>query len=113
MGIEQLSESVLLVCLPKEPQVSDDLVTVYEIVSDGRACDVIIDFSSVDLLASESISNLIILERLVNSLGHKIILYAVSSKIRLILERTGLHPLFEFTDDRFAALQSARHLCLF
>jgi len=68
MGIEYLSENVLLVCLPKEPQLSDELVTVNEIVSDGCARDVIIDFSIVELLTSESISSLIILERLLTSL---------------------------------------------
>jgi len=92
----------------KEPQLSDELVTVNEIVSDGCTCDVIIDFSSVELLTSESISSLMILERLLNNLGHKIILCAVSSRVRQIFERTGLQPLFEFAHDQFAALQSLR-----
>ena len=82
MGIEKLTENVLLVSLPQEPHlISDELVTVNEIVSDGCACDVIIDFSSVTLLTSESISSLIILEGLLKSLGRKVILYAVSSMI--------------------------------
>lgn len=113
MGIEYLSENVLLVCLPEEPQLSDELVTVNEIVSDGCARDVIIDFSIVELLTSESISSLIILERLLNSLGHKVILCAVSSKIKQTLERTGLQPLFEFAHEQFAALQSVRRPSLF
>ena len=114
MGIEKLSENVLLVSLPKEPQlITDELVTVNEIVGDGCACDVIIDFSNVELLTSESISSLIILEGLLKSIGHKVILYAVSSMIRQILERTGIHPLFEFADDQFAALQSVQPSSLF
>ncbi len=114
MGIEKLSENVLLVSLPKEPQlISDELVTVNKIVGDGHACDVIIDFSSVTLLTSESISSLIILEGLLKSLGHKVILYAVSSMILQILERTGIQPLFEFADDQFAALQSVQTSSLF
>ncbi len=114
MGIEKLSENVLLVSLPKEPQlISDELVTVNEIISDGCACDVIIDFSRVELLTSESISSLIILEGLLDSLGHKVILYTVSSRIRQILERTGIQPLFEFAHDQFTALQSVRYSSLF
>ena len=114
MGIEKLLENVLLVSLPKELQlISDELVTVNGIISDGCACDVIIDFSSVELLTSEGISSLIILERLLNSLGHKVILYAVSSKTRQIFERTGIEPSFEFAHDQFAALQSVRHASLF
>lgn len=114
MGIEKLSENVLLVSLPKEPQlITDELVNVNRIVGDGQACDVIIDFSSVALLTSESISSLIILQGLLKSLGHKVILYAVSSMIQQILERTGIQPLFEFAEDQFAALQSAQPSSLF
>jgi len=112
MRIEHLPENVLFVCL-QEPQLRDELVTVNEIVRDGYTCDVIIDFSSVELLTSEGISSLIILKRLLNSLGHKCILCDVSSKIRQILERTGLQPLFEFAHDEFAALQSVRRPSLF
>ncbi len=111
MGIEKLSENVLLVSLPKEPRlISDELVTVNKILGDEYACDVIIDFSSVRLLTSESISSLIILQGLLKSLEHKVILYAVSSMILQILERTGIQPLFEFADDQFAALQSVQPL---
>jgi len=112
MEIEHLPENVLLVCL-QEPQLRNELVTVNEILSNGCTCDVIIDFSSVELLTSEGISSLIILERLLNSLGHKIILCAVSSNNKQVLERTGIEPLFEFADDESAALQSIRSSSLF
>ena len=112
MGIERLPEDVLFVCL-EEPQLRHELVTVNEIVSHGCSCDVIIDFSGIDLITSESISSLIILERLLNSFGHKIVLCAVPSNIRQILERTGIQPLFEFSDDEFSALQFVRSRCLF
>lgn len=107
MEIEHLPENVLFVCL-QEPQLRNELVTVNEILSNGCTCDVIIDFSSVELLTSEGISSLIILERLLNSLGHKIILCDVSSSNLQVLERTGIQPLFEFSSDEFAALQSIR-----
>jgi anti-anti-sigma regulatory factor len=112
MGIEHLPEDVLFVCL-EEPQLRHELVTVNEIISNECSCDVIIDFSGVELLTSEGISSLIILERLLNSLEHKIILCAVPSNIRRVLERTGIQPLFEFANDEFAALQSVRSPCLF
>jgi anti-anti-sigma regulatory factor len=109
MGTEKLSENVLLVSLPKEPQsTSDELVTLNEIVSDGCVCDVIIDFSSVEVLTSQSISSLIILERLLDSLGHKVVFYAVSSGLRQAFEVTGLQPLFQFAGDQSAALQSVQ-----
>ena len=112
MEIEHLPENVLFVCL-QEPQLRNELVTVNEILSNGCTCDVIIDFSSVELLTSEGISSLIILERLLNSLGHKIILCAVSSSNLQVLERTGIQPLFEFVSDEFSALQSIRNSSAF
>jgi anti-anti-sigma regulatory factor len=112
MEIEHLPENVLFVCL-QEAQLRNELITVNEILSNGCACDVIIDFSSVEMLTSEGISSLIILERLLNSLGHKIILCAVSSNNLQVLERTGIQPLFEFASDEFAALQSIRSSSLF
>ncbi len=107
MGIEHLSENVLFVCL-QEPQLRYELVTVNEVVSEGCSCDIIIDFSNVELLTSGGISSLIILERLLDSFGHKVILCSVSDKVKQILGRTGVQPLFEFADDEFAALQSIR-----
>ena len=107
MEIEHLPENILFVCL-QEPQLRNELITVNEILSNECTCDVIIDFSSVEMLTSEGISSLIILERLLNSLGHKIILCAVSSNNLQVLERTGIRPLFEFASDECAALQSIR-----
>jgi len=105
MEIEHLPENVLFVFL-QEPQLRHELISVNEMLSDGCTCDLIIDFSNVELMTSEGISSLIILERLLKSYGHKIVLCAVSSNNKQILERTGIQPLFEFADDESAALQS-------
>jgi len=112
MEIEHLPENVLFVCL-QEPQLRDELIAVNEIISNECTCDVIIDFSSIELMTSEGISSLIILERLLKSYGHKIVLCSVSSNNLQVLERTGIEPLFEFADDESAALQSIRSSYLF
>ena len=108
MEIEHLPENVLFICL-QEPQLRNELIAVNEILSNECICDVIIDFSSVELMTSEGISSLIILERLLNSFGHKIILCAVSSNNKEVLKRTGIEPLFEFAGDESSALQSIRN----
>jgi anti-anti-sigma factor len=107
MEIKHVSENVLFVCL-QEPQLRHELIAVNEILSNECTCDVIIDFSDVELMTSEGISSLIILERLLKSFGHKIILCAVSSNNRQVLERTGIEPLFEFAGNESTALQSIR-----
>ena len=107
MEIERLPENIFFVCL-QEPQLRHELVAINDTLSSGCTCDVIIDFSNVEILTSEGISSLIILERLLKSFGHKIILCAVSPNNLQVLERTGIQPLFEFVTDEFSALQSIR-----
>jgi anti-anti-sigma regulatory factor len=107
MEIEYLPENILFICL-QEPQLRTELIAVNEILSNECTCDVIVDFSGIELMTSEGISSLIILERLLNSYGHKIILCAVSSNNRQVLERTGIEPLFEFASDESSALESIR-----
>ena len=105
MEIKYLPENILFVYLD-EAQLRNELVAVNEILSNGCTNDVIIDFSRIELLTSEGISSMIILERLLNGCGHKIILCGVSANNRQVLERTGIEPLFEFCKDEFEAVES-------
>jgi hypothetical protein len=50
MGIQNWSENIILVDLPSEPMMGDELKTVIEIVKDRGDCDVVMDFSSVDII---------------------------------------------------------------
>ena len=104
MEIRNLSEDVLFVTLPKEPQLGDELKTVNEIVSNRCDYDVVIDFSRVEILTSVSISNLMILNKLLSGLGHRLILCNVSFVTKCIFTVIGVKTLFEFADDKFAAL---------
>ncbi len=65
MGIQNWSEDIVLVDLPPEPQIADELKSVTEIVRDRGDCDVVIDFSSVDIVTSSSLSMLLRLRKLV------------------------------------------------
>lgn len=106
MGIENLSENVLLVTLPKEPHLGNNLGTTNEIISNRCDCDVVVDFSEVDMLTSSSISNLLILNKLLSGLGHQLILCSLSLPTKCVFTLTGLETEFEFADDKFAALES-------
>ncbi|MHC4498460.1 MAG: hypothetical protein ACYS9T_01415 [Planctomycetota bacterium] len=106
MGIQNLSKDVLLVTLPKEPQLGDELGEVNEMASNNCDFDVVIDFAGVEVLPSESICNLMILNNLLNGLGHKLVLCGVSFPNRCIFKVTGLEAVFEFADDKSAALES-------
>jgi anti-anti-sigma regulatory factor len=106
MGIENLSKDALLVTLPKAPQLSDELGDVNEMVSNKCDFDVVIDFARVEVLTSENICNLMILNNLLSGLGHKLVLCSVSFPNRCIFKVTGLEAVFEFADDKSAALES-------
>ena len=59
MGIQNWSEDILLVDLPQEPEMGDELKTVIAEFRDRGDCDVVIDFSNVDIVTSSSLSKLL------------------------------------------------------
>lgn len=107
MGVQNFSEGTVLIVLPAEPQTSVELETVNKKVSRRCDYDVIIDFSRVEILASSSISNLIILHHWLRGCGHKLTLCNVSFATKCIFNRVELNAFFDFADDKFAALESA------
>ncbi len=98
MGIKNLSEGVILVTLPEEPHLSDEIETINEII--GKRCDrdVVIDFLRVKTLTSSSICNLIILNKFLTKCGYRLILCNVSMLIKGIFAVIGLQDFFEFTE---------------
>lgn len=89
-----------------EPQIGDELKTVTEVVRDRGDCDVILDFSRVDVVTSSSLSKLVKLRKILAKHGHRLILCRVASATKGILTVTGLDGIFELVDDKFAALAS-------
>jgi len=104
MGIQNLSEEVLFVTLPKQPHLSDELERINDIINNGPEHDVVVDFSKVEMLSSESICNLMILRELLKGLDRHLVLCGLSAQVKNIFGITGLSDLFEFAQDRFGAL---------
>ena len=105
MSIQNLSEDVLLVDLPGEPQqIEQELSGLNASVSKRDDCDVIIDFFRVEILTSASICNLMILRNTLCERGHQLILCNVSVVTGYIFTVAGLDEIFDFVDDRQAAL---------
>ena len=105
MGIQHFSDNVLLVRLPEQPQQGDELEEVSNVLSEEVDRDVIIDFSEVRLLTSETLCRLIVLERLLMRSGRVLVLCNVSGDIKHVFIRTGLVSIFEFAKDKEAALE--------
>jgi anti-anti-sigma regulatory factor len=106
MGIQDWSESVILVDLPAEPQMSDELKTITEMVRDRGDCDVVVDFSAVDIVTSTSLSKFLKLRKLLADCGHRLIFCNVAIATKGIFTVTGIDGIFEFVDDKFVALAS-------
>jgi len=106
MGIQNWSEDILLVDLPQEPEMGDELKTVVTEVRDRGDCDVVIDFSSVDIVTSSSLSKLLKLRKLLGDCGHRLVFCSVPAATKGIFTVTGLEGVFEMSDDKFVALAS-------
>jgi anti-anti-sigma factor len=106
MGIQNWSDDIVLVDLPQEPEAGEELKTVTEIVRDRGDCEVVIDFSQVDIITSSSLSKLLKLRTLLADCGHRLIFCSVAPATKGIFTVTGLDGIFEITDDKFIALAS-------
>lgn len=105
MAIQNAQDNIIAVDLPKEPKTSDELKKVIERLRSGPVCDVIIDFSNVDILRSPSIRGLLALRQLLAASRHQLVLCNVGRLTRGIFETTHLHTAFCFVADRSAALR--------
>jgi anti-anti-sigma factor len=106
MGIQNWSEEIILVDLSQEPDMGDELKSVTSQVRDRGDCDVVIDFSDIDIVTSSSISKLLKLRKLLTDCGHKLVFSSVAPATKGIFDVTGLEDVFEFVDDKFIALAS-------
>ncbi len=104
MSIHRWSEDMILVDLPRELEKHNELQTVIGLVRDMGDCDVVIDFSHVDVVGGACLAGLLEVRRLLHDCGHKLTLCSVAPAIKGVFTIAGLDDLFEFAEDRFAAL---------
>lgn len=104
MGIENWSDDIVIVDLPHEPYMSDELNTVIQLVRDRGDCDVVMDFGKVDIVTSSSLSKFLKLHKLLTDCGHRLVFCNMAPATRGIFTVTGLEGLFEVVEDRFTAL---------
>jgi anti-anti-sigma factor len=106
MSIQRWSEDVILVDLPGQIEKHNELQTVIRMLRDGSDCDVVIDFSGVDVVGGMCLAGLLKIQRLVNECGHKLTLCRVAPATRGVFTIAHLEDLFECAEDRFTALTS-------
>jgi len=104
MGIQNWSDTVILVNLAKEPHLGEELAAVIETVTKNSEHDVVVDFADVDIVTSSSISKLLKLRKVLSSSNHRLVFSSVSPQTRQIFTITGLDTVFEFAQEQFIAL---------
>jgi len=106
MGIQNWSEDIILAELPAELGIGEELETVIEIVREEGNHNVILDFSSVGIVISSTLTKLLMLHKLLSDSGHQLVLCSVAPATKDIFTVAGLDGIFEITDDKFVALES-------
>jgi anti-anti-sigma factor len=104
MGIQNWSENIILVDLPAEPLMGDELKTIADIIKDRDDCDVVVDFSAIDIITSSSLSKFLKLRKMLADGDHQLVFCNVAPATRGIFAVTGLEGIFKVADDKFVAL---------
>jgi len=100
MENHNLPDNLMLVRLsPADPKISEELKGLNENLSQNSECDVVLDFSNVEVINSSNISNLLILRALIEEHGRKLFLYNVRTITKCIFVVAGLSEFFVFADD--------------
>jgi anti-anti-sigma regulatory factor len=105
MGIKNSGEDVIFIDLShEEPQIAERLKKLNEQALASNDRDVVIDFSRVEIITSSDISNLLTLRALLREEGHRLVLCGVSILTKGIFTVAGIETVFEFAEDKQAAL---------
>ncbi|MBN2591341.1 MAG: anti-sigma factor antagonist [Sedimentisphaerales bacterium] len=109
MENHRLPENVILIKLSScDPKIAEELKELNETLSQKSDCDVVLDFSYVEIINSSNISNLLILRSFLENNGRKLIFHNVKTIAKCIFVVAGLADYFVFMDDMndvFKAIQ--------
>jgi len=107
MAIQQWSDKIALADLQDDPQFSDDLNSLLDMVQQRADQDVVLNFREVRFLNSSNIAKLLKLRKQVLVTNDRQLkLCAISNHVWGVFLVTGLDKIFEFTDDVATALAS-------
>lgn len=108
MAIETISDELVFVNLPLEAaKIDKELNKLNELIGTHPKCDVVIDFTKVEIIVSSSISNLLILHSLLQEHDHNLILCNLNVPTKCIFTVAGLNEVFTFASNRTDALALA------
>jgi anti-anti-sigma factor len=107
MPIQNWSDTVMVVELADDPQFTDDMIALLQMVDDRPDVDVVLNFQNVTFLNSSNIAKLLKLRKvLVVNHRRKLKLCAISTHVWGVFLVTGLDKIFDTYDDVASGLAS-------
>ena len=103
MTIQQWSETITLAELAEDPNFTDEMAALADVVTDKPA-DVVLNLSAVSYLNSSNIARLLRLRKQTMNNSRHLILCGVNDQVWGVFLVTGLDKIFEFTNDVATAL---------
>ena len=105
MSIKDWSENIILAELQDDPQFSDDLNALQELVRQRNGVSVVLDFSGVHFLNSSNIAKLLKLRKAMHSTSKgKLRLSGMKTEVWGVFLVTGLDKIFDCCNDVTSAL---------
>ncbi len=105
MAVEKWSNRVTVVRLSDDPQFTDDLQSLQELL-EKTATSTVLDFSAVRFVNSSNISHLLRLRKQAVTADLKLLLCGISTHLWGTFLTTGLDKVFEFRESIPTALAS-------
>lgn len=100
MPIQQWSDNIVVVELNDDPQFTDDLNAVIDMVTGNPHQDVALNFAGITFLNSSNIAKLLRLRKLATvANGRKLRFCSISTQVWGVFLVTGLDKIFDFADD--------------
>jgi len=103
MEIREKKENFVLFDCPPEPAINEKLEKLI-VVMRKNTTNLVVDFSDTNIITASNISALLKLRKLLKDEGHRLILSGLNPEIKGIFQKTNLYKVFEFADDKLAAL---------
>jgi anti-anti-sigma factor len=103
MSIQKWSDDILMGELAEEPNFSEDLTSLAEMLGQ-ESQDVVLNFKAVDFLNSSNIARLLKLRKTILSGGKRLVLCGINNQVWGVFLVTGLDKIFEYTNDTATAL---------
>lgn len=98
MRIQEHTDNTIIIELPPEQDITEELEAVITMVRQHAERDVVIDFTSVGIVTSAGLSRLLQLRKMMRDNGHSLVLRSVAPITQGIFSTVGFDELFEFCD---------------